>query len=206
MQYFRAFLFFTFCLSIVKTIKRTTFWLLFGSLISVLFYIIGDDENNLFVEGADWFLFDNSLFITFLFLFISYFKSGKDEFSKRDYLFFIPNIMYFSIEGIEILMKKEHFLVEIFEILTEFTFIVYLSLIIYWILSMKKKHWIIYFTIPIAILFVLSSINDLFKALGFSELPLFYNQDFNTLLLLVVAFLFCFIAFKLLGEEQHYFT
>ncbi|WP_026450337.1 helix-turn-helix domain-containing protein [Aequorivita capsosiphonis] len=185
-----------------KDYKKTTFWLLFGSLVSVLFYILGDDQNNLFEEGADWFLFDNSLFITFLFLFFRYFKSGKEKFAKVDFLFFIPNIIYFLIEAIEIKMDEEDLIVEIFEILTEFTFVVYLSIIIYSILTTKKKHWIIYFAIPIAILFVLSSINELLKAFEFSELPLFYNQDFNTYLLLVVAFLFYFIAFKLLGKSD----
>ncbi len=185
-----------------KDYKKTTFWLLFGSLFSVLFYILGDEENNLFVEGADWFLFDNSLFVTFLFLFFRYYKSGKDKFAKSDYLFFIPNIIYFIIEAIEIKMGKEDLVVEIFEILTEFTFVVYLSLIIYSILTTKKKHWIIYFAIPIVILFVLSSINDLLKAFEISELPWFYNQYFNTYLLLVVAFLFYFIGLKLLGKNN----
>lgn len=185
-----------------KDYKKTTFWLLFGSLVSVLLYILGDDQNNLFVEGADWFLFDNSLFITFLFLFFRYYKSGKEKFAKADFLFFIPNIVYFIIEVIEIILVEENLLVEIFEISTEFTFIVYLSLIIYWILSMRRKHWIIYFVIPIAILFVLSSVNDLLRAFGISELPWFYYQDFNTYLLLVVAFLFYFIAFKLLGKNN----
>lgn len=185
-----------------KDYKKTTFWLLFGSLVSVLLYILGDDQNNLFVEGADWFLFDNSLFITFLFLFFRYYKSGKEKFAKADFLFFIPNIVYFIIEVIEIILVEENLLVEIFEISTEFTFIVYLSLIIYWILSMRRKHWIIYFVIPIAILFVLSSVNDLLRAFGISELPWFYYQDFNTYLLLVVAFLFYFIAFKLFGKNN----
>ena len=96
-----------------KDYKKTTFWLLFGSLLSVLFYILGDDENNLFVQQADWFLFDSSLFVTFLFLFFRYYKSGKEKFAKLDYLFFLPNIIYFIIEGLEILIVKEHFLVEI---------------------------------------------------------------------------------------------
>ena len=49
-----------------KDYKETTFWLLFGSLI----YILGDDDNNLFVEQTDWFLIESSLFLTFLFLFV----------------------------------------------------------------------------------------------------------------------------------------
>lgn len=185
-----------------KDYKKTTFWLLFGSLFSVLLYITGDDENNIFIQDADWFLFDSSLFVTFLFLFFRYYKNGKEKFDKFDYLFFIPNIIYFIIEGIEIKMVEENLLVEIFEILSELAFVVYLSLIIKSIITTKKKHWIIYFTIPIVILFALSSINDIFNTLGYKELPLLNDKNFNTYLLLVVAFLFYFIAFKLLSKSK----
>ena len=185
-----------------KDYKKITFWLLFSSLLSVLLYITGDDENNLFIQNADWFLVDSSLFVTFLFLFFRYYKSGKEKFAKVDYLFLIPNIVYFIIEGLEIIMTEENFIVEIFEILTELTFVVYLSLIVYSVLTTKKKHWIIYFAIPIVILFVLSSINDILEAFRFAELSLFNDQNFNTYLLLVVAFLFYFIAFKLLSNSK----
>lgn len=185
-----------------KDYKKITFWLLFGSLISVLFYLVGDDENNIFVQNADWFLFDSSLFVTFLFLFFRYYKSGKEKFAKLDYIFFVPNIVYFIIEGIEIIMVNEHLLVEIFEIFSELTFVLYLSLIVYSIVTVKKKHWIIYFAIPIVILFALSSINDILKAFGFSEWPFFNDQNANTYLLLVVAFLFYFIMFKLLDKNK----
>jgi len=185
-----------------KEYKKTTFWLLFGSLLSVLLYIAGDDENNIFVQDADWFLFDSSLFVTFLFLFFRYYKSGKENFAKLDLLFFLPNIVYFIIEGFEIFLVEENLIVEIFEITAELTFLFYLLAIIHSIITTKKKHWIIYFAIPIAILFALLSINDVIKAFGFAELPLFNEQNFNTYLLLVIAFLFYFIAFKLLGKNK----
>ncbi|MDP2685614.1 MAG: helix-turn-helix domain-containing protein [Aequorivita sp.] len=185
-----------------KEYKKITFWLLFGSLLSVLLYIAGDDENNIFVQDADWFLFDSSLFVTFLFLFFRYYKSGKEKFAKFDYLFFLPNIVYFIIEGIEINLVEENLLVEIFEISAELTFVVYLLLVIHSIITTKKKHWIIYFAIPIAILFALSSGNDILKTFGIAELPLFSDQNFNTYLLLVIAFLFYFIAFKLLSKGK----
>lgn len=70
-----------------KKYKQNTFWLLFGSLVSVLIYITFDDENNIFIKNSDWFLFDSSLFITFLFLFFKYYKNGKEVFSKTDCLF-----------------------------------------------------------------------------------------------------------------------
>lgn len=184
-----------------KDYKKTTFWLLFGSLLSVLFYIIGDDKNNLFVENTDWFLFDNTLFVTFLFLFFRYFKSGIEKFSKFDYLFFLPNCIYLILELTEIKLGQESNLVEIFEAIIELVFIVYLLSILFSINSVKKKHWIVYFVIPIVILFVLSFANDILRIIGLTELPFFKDQNFNTYLLLVVAFLFYFITFKLLNND-----
>lgn len=185
-----------------KEYKKITFWLLFGSLFSVLLYIAGDEENNIFVKDVDWFLFDSSLFVTFLFLFFRYYKSGKEKFAKIDYFFFIPNIIYFIIEGLEINLAEENSIVEIFEITAELAFVVYLLAIIYSIFTTKKKHWIIYFAIPIAVLFALSSLNDILNTMKYAELPFFIDQNFNTYLLLVIAFLFYFIAFKLLSKNR----
>ncbi|WP_299207591.1 helix-turn-helix domain-containing protein [uncultured Dokdonia sp.] len=185
-----------------KEYKKITFWLLFGSLFSVMLYITGDDENNIFVQEADWFLFDSSLFITFLFLFFRYYKNEKDAFNKKDFLFFIPNVIYFLIEGLEIYVLDESLFLEILEISVGLSFIIYLSIIIYTIFTTEKKHWIIYFAIPIAVLFIFSSLNDLLKAFGFNELPLASDQNFNSYHLLIVAFLFYFIAYKLLSKTQ----
>ena len=143
-----------------KEYKKMTFRLIFGALVSIILYIIGDDENNLFFEGVDLFLFDSSLFITFLFLFFRYYNNGKESFAKLDYLFFIPNLIYFIIELIEINSQSENFIVEIIEVLIEFTFFVYLCILFYSIITTKRKHWILYFVIPISILFGFASIND----------------------------------------------
>lgn len=34
--------------------KKITFWLFFGSIVSILLYIVGDDDNNLFREKNDF--------------------------------------------------------------------------------------------------------------------------------------------------------
>ncbi|WP_026752969.1 AraC family transcriptional regulator [Sediminibacter sp. Hel_I_10] len=185
-----------------KDYKKTTFWLLFGSLLSVLFYILCDDKNNLFVENTDWFLFDNTLFVTFLFLFFRYYKSGKEKFSSFDYLFFLPNIFYLILEVIEIQLVKENLFVEIFEVFAELTFVAYLLLILNSVVTDKRKIWFTYFAIPIVILFVFSFINDILKIIGLSELPFYNDQNFNSYLLLVVAFLFYFVAFKLFNNDK----
>ncbi|MDO6802607.1 helix-turn-helix domain-containing protein [Wenyingzhuangia sp. 1_MG-2023] len=185
-----------------KKYKQNTFWLLFGSLVSILIYITFDDENNIFIENSDWFLFDSSLFITFLFLFFKYYKNGKEVFSKTDCLFFIPNLIYFIIEAIEIKMGEDSLIIEVFETITELIFVLYLFLIIYSIITTKIKHWALYFAIPIMLLFVFSILNEIIGLIDSTKELFINNQYFNTSLLLIVAFLFYFIAFKLITKDN----
>ena len=185
-----------------KEYKKTTFWLLFGGLISVLLYILGDDKNNLFLKNTDWFLFDNTLFVTFLFLFFKYNKNEREQFIKSDYLFFLPNIFYLILEVLEIKLPKENLSIEILEVLTELTFVIYLGLILYSVFTDKRKIWTTYFVIPIVILLVFSCINDILKILGLDQLSYFSDQNFNSYLLLIVAFLFYFISFKLVTKGK----
>lgn len=185
-----------------KDYKKTTFWLLFGTLISVLLYILGDDKNNLFVENTDWFLFDNTLFVTFLFLFFKYYKRERENFIKSNYLFFLPNIFYLITEVLEIIVPKENLNIEILEVLLELNFVIYLVLILHSVFIDKRRIWITYFVIPIVILFAFSCINDILKIIGLKELSFFTNQNFNSYLLLIVAFLFYFISFTLVSKGR----
>lgn len=182
--------------------KQTPFWLLFLSLFSVLLYIIGDDDNNIFVKGADWFLFDCSLFITFLFLFFRYFNNKNEHFQKQDYIFFLPNIIYFIIEAIEIHVTNNNLIVGIIEIATEVTFFSYLAHIIHSIIKAKKRLWLLYFVTPIAVLFGLLSLNNILMILNLEEFIIFNNKDFSTYLLLIIAFLYYFIAFYLINKDN----
>jgi AraC-like DNA-binding protein len=185
-----------------KFYKKTTFWLLFGGLLAVILYIAGDDDNNLFVADADWFLLDSSLFVTFLFLFFRYQRSGKDNFAKSDLLFFLPNIIYFILEGIDIIYPKEIIVVEIFEILIELSFVAYLGYIIYAAITKKQKHWVFYFAIPISLLFVSEVLNDILKSFGLIDFAIFNDKDFNSYQLVIIAFLFYFIAFGLVSKKS----
>ena len=182
--------------------KKTTFWLLFGSLLSVLLYILGDDNNNLFFENKDWFLFGNTLFVTFIFLFFKYYKSETEKFKKSDYLFFLPNIFYFILEGFEIQLPKDNLYIEILEVLLKLIFVFYLGLILYSVITDKRRMWTTYFVVPIVILLVFSCVNDILKIIRLKELPFFNNHNFNSYLLLIVAFLFYFISFKLLSKGK----
>jgi len=185
-----------------KDFKPTTFYLLFSALLSIVTFILGDDNSNLFSKNADWFLFDSSLFITFLYLFIKYYHNENSTFDNRDYLFFIPNILYAAIEVREISLTIDSLFLEILELVIELTFVIYLLQIIYAVFSKSKKHWIVYFVTPIVILFLLSFINEILVILEISMLSVDIANALNTYLLLVVAFLFYFIAFKLLQNSD----
>ena len=56
-----------------ESYKKPTLVLLLCSIASILLFLIGDDQNNLISKDVDWFFFDTSLFITFLFLFVKYY-------------------------------------------------------------------------------------------------------------------------------------
>jgi AraC-like DNA-binding protein len=182
--------------------RKVTFWLLFGSLLSIVFFLIGDDENNLFLSGADWFIFDSSLFVTFLFLFFRYQKSGKEKFESKDLLFFIPNLLYFIFESVEIFVTGELVWIEIFELLIEFIFIAYLSYIIYFSSIEKIKNWLIYFATPIALVFILSSINEILGIIGLPQIEFMETKNYTTYSLLIVAFLFYYVSFGLMQSKD----
>jgi len=182
--------------------KSITLWLLLGSIVSVMLYLIGDDESNLFLGEGDFFLFDSSLFITFLFLFFRYYKSGKKKFVKGDLLFFVPNLIYFGIELSEVSGNPYESIFEIPEFLVELTFMAYLIYIIVDVLKSKERNWMLYFTIPMALILGLSYFNDVLLFFDFKEIELSPGQDIDSYIVLVVVFLFYFISYSLIDKSK----
>jgi len=185
-----------------KNYRKITFWLFFGSIVSILLYIIGDDDNNLFIDGADWFLFDSSLFLTFLFLYFKYFRFDNEVFIKKDYLFFLPSLFSFLIETLEIVSDRENDFLEIIETLIEFVFLGYLIYILYNLLRTKRANWILYFVAPIVLIMSISYINGILDLFELAPIVFSEDDDFNTYLLLVIAFLFYFITFYLISKPK----
>lgn len=173
--------------------KSYSFWLLIGSIVSIVFYVIGDSDFA-FMHNAKWFLFDASLFITFLFLFIKYTISERTIFNKNDLLFFIPNIIYFIIEIAEKNNPSPGLIIEIPEITIHSIFIGYLLYSVHQIIKSKKQRWMIYFVIAIAFIMGASLIKELATLFGFFP----HGERYNSYILIVIAFLFYFIAFKLI--------
>ena len=182
--------------------RKITFWLFFGSIVSILLYIIGDDDNNLFMDDADWFLFDSSLFLTFLFLYFKYFRSENEGFLKRDFLFFLPSLFSFLIETLEMVSDGENDFLEIIETLIDFVFLGYLIYILYNLLRTKRANWILYFIAPIVLIMSVSYINGVLDLFELAPIVFSDEDDFNTYLLLVIAFLFYFITFYFISKPK----
>ena len=179
--------------------RRTPFVLLFCCILSVISYVLGDDDNNMFVEGADWFLFDTSLFITFLLLFSIYMKGGEEKFKSKYYLLFIPTLLYFGIEALETQIE-ENKIIEIFEFFIELTFTIYLGIIFYLASKTKEVRWLPYFIIPIFLLFLIARINEIAGIFKFDEPLAIDNRYYDSGIHLTVAFLFYFLVFKLVSN------
>ena len=182
--------------------KKTTFWLFTGSIISILLFLIGDDDNNIFAKGADWFLLDNFLFITFLFLFFKYFKMEKEQFDRKDLWFFFPNVLYLIVESIEVLQIEENLVIEIIENLVEFTFLAYLVYILIDLFKNKSKHWILYLTLPVTVYFTLDYLIEILEFIGYNETLLSNSIGYSSYFLVMAAFLFYGMTFYLINNPK----
>ena len=158
--------------------KKPALWLLIASILSVLLFILGDDENSLIPKKFDLFFFDISLFVTFLYLFISYYVSQRDTFQKRDLLYFIPNIAYFLNEVYEITSNFEEFLlINIFELLIELSFLLYLVVSVIRLFRSKRQKWMLFFIVPMALLIGSSIVNEVLGWFGFEEFSFFNDAN-----------------------------
>lgn len=181
--------------------EKTPFILLFCCILSVISYILGDDDNNLFVEGADWFLFDTSLFITLLLLFSIYIKTGKEKFKNLYYLLLIPNLIYFGIEALETRIEENQ-IIELIEFCVELTFTIYLVLIFLLALKNQSKRWLAFFIIPIFFLFLIARINEIAGIFNYTEPFAIDSRYYDSGIHLTVAFLFYFMVYKLVVNKE----
>jgi AraC-like DNA-binding protein len=181
-----------------KRYKKTVFWLFVGSIFTVQMYILGDDDNNFLFEHADLFFFDITLFITFLFLFIKYKTKPKTTFSKKDLLYFTPNVIYLTIEILELQSALNNTILESFELLVELTFLSYFAAIIGMLYTSKSEKWMLYFMVPMIITVSLSISNEILALVGLEEFWLFSDEYFNSSMVILVALLFYAFSFKLI--------
>ncbi|WP_341220548.1 helix-turn-helix transcriptional regulator [Polaribacter atrinae] len=174
--------------------KKLNFWLLLGCVTSVLLFTIGDDDYNLFVSDTNWFVFHDTLIITFFFLFVRYYKSEKEIFNPKDFFFFIPYLINVLLQtGNEIELFEENIIFKVLKGLTELTFGIYLLYSIYDILKVKKEKWLFFFIIPLTLIFIIDEVS--FLLTNSNESP-FFLDSYG--IILTAIFLFYFVLYKLI--------
>lgn len=158
-------------------------------IISLIFYIVGDDNNNLFLSQYDFFFVDKTLFVTLLFLFLKYFNSDKpNKFEVA--LYFIPCVFYIGIELYEANIG-ETLLVEIVEYSVSIAFIFYLAASFYMLNKLEINKMIkLPFYFLLASLFIGYNV-DLIEFL-FEEQSLLH---FNSILIFEISILFYYLTF-----------
>ncbi len=194
----QGFFLITVLLSSLKIYRKPAVWLLIGSIISIILYVIADDNNNLFQSGADWFFFDSSLFVTFFVLFVKYYAAKIDKFRPWDFLYFVPNLLYFFIEVFESISPEEMMVVEIAEMCIELIFLGYLLKTIYLLFKTNTQKWFLYFAIPLILLMFLSFIDEILGWFTIENLLFPDKGILNTYYILLIAFLFYAISLKLI--------
>lgn len=168
----------------------SNYFFLNAALISLLIFILGDENSNMFFLKFDLFLVDSTLFITFLLLFLKFFNSPKPIKFSNIFLYFIPVTIYVFIEIYEII-NKETFQIELVENLLFLAFSIYLILSFYYTLNLPTSRTIKFpFYIVIVSLFIVYSSN----ILSFIS----NNKHFaflNSVLIYEIAVLFYFLTY-----------
>ncbi|MEM8506736.1 MAG: AraC family transcriptional regulator [Bacteroidota bacterium] len=178
--------------------KQVNLWLLSGCIVSVMLYAIGDDNYNLFVENANWFLFQDTLIITFFFLFVRYYKSDKEEFNKNDLLFFLPYLIVVIFQTFATKNSIEASVVfKIARGSIEFIFLSMLLYTVYSIIKSKKENWLLAFIIPLTIIFFIDELTYILT--NSNEAPLFLDSYGS---ILTMVFLLYFVLYKLIATPK----
>ena len=112
-----------------KEYDSTNFFYLYATLISLFIFLLTDNNPHLLFSNHDLFLVDNTLFVTFLLLFVKNFNKRKPIIILRIFPYFIPVLLYAFIEIIEIYFS-ETFEIEIVEHALYLIFTVYLYFIL----------------------------------------------------------------------------
>ncbi|MEM9076360.1 MAG: AraC family transcriptional regulator [Bacteroidota bacterium] len=174
--------------------KKINLWLLSGCIISVMLYAIGDDNYNLFVEDTDWFLFHDTLIITFFFLFVRYYKSEKEEFIKTDLLFFVPYLLIVVFQTLDkTQIVEENYGFRVSHEIVELIFLGMLLYSVYDIIKKKKEKWLLVFILPLTVIFLIDELTYLLT--NSNEAP--YLLD-SYGVILVIIFLFYLVLYKLI--------
>ncbi|PCI00106.1 MAG: AraC family transcriptional regulator [Flavobacteriaceae bacterium] len=176
-----------------KNYKSTQFWLLFFCIVSVLLFVLGDDDYNLFVENADWYCFHDTLIITVFFIFVRFYTSNRNKFTGLDGLFFVPYLLEISLKFIETTFGIKNLVTYLIDYAVELVFFAMLIYTIIDIIRSKKEKWLLLFIIPLTIIFSIDELTWFFT----KEYDSPYYLDSYGIILLSV-FLFYFVLYRLI--------
>ena len=173
-----------------KSYLFTNYFYLNAALISLLIYLIGDDNTNLFISNSDLFLVDNTFFITFLLLFVKNFNSQKPIQFFKIIPYFIPVAVYFCLEIYELFFVETYY-IEVVEHFLYFTFVIYLSLAFYYTqkLSVSTVIKVPFFILIISLFIDYSA--DIFTFV--TRIPNIAN--FNSILIFSIAIVFYYLTY-----------
>ena len=158
-------------------------------IISLIFYIVGDDNHNLFLSKYDFFFLDKTLFVTLMYLFLRNYNASQ-PITPKIALYFIPCFFYILIELYEANVG-ETYIVEIVEYSLSVSFIVFLvaSILILRKLDINKTiKWPFYFVLySLLISYVVDLVEFLFEEKDFLNL--------SSIFIFEVSVLFYYLTF-----------
>lgn len=166
------------------------YFYLTATLVSLLIYLIGDNTTYLFISDIDIFLFDNTIFITFLLLFVKNFNSQNPVRYQDIVLYSIPALFYCGIEIYEIFFGETES-IETVEYFLYLIFVVYLMVTFYYILKLNVSGIIKvpFYLLVISLLINYSSVFFSFEGIDFIAV--------NTVLIFINAFVFYYLTYLL---------
>ncbi|MGI9547675.1 MAG: helix-turn-helix domain-containing protein [Flavobacteriaceae bacterium] len=105
-----------------------------------------------------------------------------------------------SIETSELVWETEFLLLEALEFLTELIFLIYLLSILIFAIRSRSVDWLLVFVFPLVLISGLNYVANIRELITSEELMLFGYEEYNSYLLLLLAFLFFFISFGLIDK------
>lgn len=179
-----------------KNYIYTRYFYLFAALLSLILFLLGDDNSNLIISNSDFFLVDNTLFIVFLFLFLKNFTIQKPIQLSKIIPYFIPVVWYIFIELYEIYIG-ETYQIEVIEHLIYFIFVIYLAFSFYYTMRLAVKGFI---KIPFCLLIL-----SLFIDYSFSIFSFLNENDnleyINTLFIFEIALIFYYLTYLFVFDD-----
>lgn len=173
-----------------KDYTFNNYFYLTATLISLLIYLVGDNTTYLFISDLDIFLVDNTLFITFLLLFVKNFNSQKPISYFDISIYLIPALLYSGIEIYEIFFGENE-AIERMEHLLYLIFVIYLLRAFFYILKLNVST-----TIKVPFYLLVFSLLINYSSIFFSFEMIDFNMV-NSMLIFVIAFVFYYLTYLL---------